>query len=268
MESEDRVAIVGLREGLLDHPARAEMDHEVLVLIGFNDVLDNGLPSSEEDLQSARDLEGWIGDCLRARCPTEKAVHVTGDGAREAWFYTADPVAAIEVWEKQLQPNISSHQVAFYVRHDPEWQVYNHFATAGQREGQSSQAGPVVHQFLTESLAGCREMLEKTPSLWLPVHLFAYGAAQALGEEEGLQPRQIISLAYTLFIRALGIPAEESAEAARWIMEHEEEPPVQAVINEGAEAVKAWQAGEQDASRLGELLAEIGQTPPTGEENG
>src|SRR5581483_1659780 len=43
-------SLVGVREGLLDLPKEPALDHEVLVVVTFNDVQENGLPSSKEEL--------------------------------------------------------------------------------------------------------------------------------------------------------------------------------------------------------------------------
>jgi hypothetical protein len=254
MQSGAGVSLVGVRDGLLDHPSRATLDHEVLLVVHFNATLETGLPSSVEELESARSVETWVKNCLRGQCAIEKAVHVMGDRALQAWFYTADPSAAIAAWEKDLQPKISSHQVAFYIRRDPQWEVYNHFAQIVQGASQPETAS-VARQFLVESLARCRELLERTPALRMPAQVFAYGAVKALGEEEKLDGRQIIGLTYTLFLRVFQLSQDESATAARWVQEHEKEPAVQAVINEGAEAVRAWRSDVKGVSRLGELLA-------------
>ena len=124
-----------------------------------------------------------------------------------------------------MQPRISSHQVAFYVRQDRKWELYHTFQrhlTGNENRGPAEQ-GEVAHQFLSEALVGCRAIVERTPALWLPVHLFAYGAAQALGEEEELPREQIAAMVYVLFTRCLGIPTDEATAAVRWILEHEAE---------------------------------------------
>jgi hypothetical protein len=107
--------------------ARAGYSHEITVEIEFHELQDNGLPSSEEELTEVDELEDWLKDRLESASRTLLGLIVTGDGVRVCYFYSADPQAAIRVWEQELQPNIQSHKVVFRVRPDAEWQMYGKF---------------------------------------------------------------------------------------------------------------------------------------------
>jgi hypothetical protein len=264
MRRGDEVTVVGLREDLEE--CTPPLDHEVLVRVTFNDPSDQGLPSREE-LDIARRYEDWIAAHLQARCPVEKAVQMTGNGVRDVYFYCSDPAAALRAWEEELQPAIRSHQVAFYVRESPDREVLNNLLEQRNNASRSpSRLVQAVHEFLTASLEDQRDLLEQMPSLWLPAHLFAFGAARAVADAEQLQRNQMLSLAYTLFIRCLGQPAEQAGSAMDWIIEHEADEPTEALIALGHEAFAAWRAGQGGIERLGEVLAQMRQASEQGDE--
>jgi len=121
-------AYVRLNTSLQNHAPVAGFDSEVLVVIYFNSTGDSGLPQSEADLTVVDDIEEVFKSRLEEDGTAILALIVTHDGARELYFYSSDPDAAIEHWEQTLRRRIQTHQVQFKVRPDAEWEVYADFA--------------------------------------------------------------------------------------------------------------------------------------------
>ncbi len=117
-----------LNESLKELAPCSGFEYEVLVLIYFNSTGDNGMPQSERDLTQVDDIEDQFKDHLEATGSAILALVITTDGAREVYFYSSDPEAAIDEWEEKLQPRMRTHKVEFKVRPDEEWEAYQEFA--------------------------------------------------------------------------------------------------------------------------------------------
>jgi hypothetical protein len=102
--------------------------HEILVTIAFNSAEEDGLPSSEDDLCEADDIEDLFKSRLEKDETAVLALILTTGGVRELYFYSSDPDSAIRRWEKFLQPRMETHQVEFAVRPDPAWEIFHKFA--------------------------------------------------------------------------------------------------------------------------------------------
>jgi hypothetical protein len=126
-EFDGKPVFVRMRTSLRGKAARAGYDHEITVEIAFHKLQGNGLPASSEELTEVDELEDWLKDRLESASRSVLTLIVTGDGVRICYFYSADPRAAVRVWEEELQPNIDSHQVTFHVRPDEKWQMYRSF---------------------------------------------------------------------------------------------------------------------------------------------
>jgi hypothetical protein len=101
--------------------------HEALVRIAFNSAGDNGMPESEDDLTAVDEIEDCCKERLEAGGTAALALVITCDGARELYFYSSDPRAAVSAWES-LQPRFTTHRVEFGVRPDDRWEVLGNFA--------------------------------------------------------------------------------------------------------------------------------------------
>jgi hypothetical protein len=117
-----------INTSLQDFAPCGGFDHEILILIHFNSAGDNGLPEDEDDLTAVDGIEDRIKDRLEADRTAVLALVITCEGARELYFYMADPKAAIQAWEDDLQPDIKTHRVRFEIRPDEDWRVYRKFA--------------------------------------------------------------------------------------------------------------------------------------------
>ena len=118
---------IRIRTSLRDPALQRAYGHEISTQINFRELQDNGLPSSEEELTAVDELEDWLKDRLESSSRSLLGLVLTGSGVRVCYFYSADPQAAIRIWEQELQPNIRNHQVTFQIRPDPQWQMYRRF---------------------------------------------------------------------------------------------------------------------------------------------
>jgi hypothetical protein len=125
---QDFPAYFRLNGSLKERAPCTGFEYEVLVLIYFNSTGDNGLPQSEKDLSAVDDIEDKFKDRLEATGSAILALVITTDGARELYFYSSDPDAAIAEWEEKLQPRMRTHKVEFKIRPDEEWDIYRKFA--------------------------------------------------------------------------------------------------------------------------------------------
>jgi len=126
-EINGRPAFIRIRTSLSQPAARMGYDHEITAQIAFHELQDNGLPASDEELTAVDELEDWIKAHLESASPSVLGLVITGSGVRVCYFYSADPQAAIRVWETQLQPHIGGQQVTFQIRPDAQWQMYRRF---------------------------------------------------------------------------------------------------------------------------------------------
>lgn len=126
-EMDGRPVFIRMHASLRDPAVQRAYGHQISTRITFHELQENGLPSSDEELTAVDELEDWLKDRLEASSHTLLALVLTGYGVRDCYFYSSDPQSAIRVWEQELQPNIRSHQVAFEIRPDPQWEMYRRF---------------------------------------------------------------------------------------------------------------------------------------------
>ena len=117
-----------IRTSLADHRVQARYGHEIAVILHILDPDESGMPSSEEELDALDVLEDQFKDHLEQGGAAVLALVVTTEGTRTLYFYTADPQAAIQAWERELQPTIQDRRVTFDIQPDPEWGAYRCFA--------------------------------------------------------------------------------------------------------------------------------------------
>lgn len=98
-------------------------DHLAVVTLWFKDPGDDGMPKDTEDVAGVDALEELVvGRLENGR--TILALALTNDGARELYFYSSAPQAAIEAWEKELLPAIKSHEAEINIEPDEGWEAF------------------------------------------------------------------------------------------------------------------------------------------------
>jgi hypothetical protein len=161
-------------------------------------------------------------------------------------------------WQEEVQPDVRAMQVAFYVRHSPDWEVLRALRQQcddSLADGGLSELGQAAHELVVASVSGIRPMLEETPQLWLPAHLFAYGAARAAGAAEGLPRNQVLTLAYLLFNK--GETAADEVRAIVTAVDPAATTRVQAVGDNVASSLEAATLGARIAGGFGLLALAI-----------
>jgi hypothetical protein len=108
-----KAVFVRIRTSLRERSTQAGYDHEITAEIAFHELQANGLPASHEELTVVDELEDRLKDRLEVASRSVLGLVITGDGVRVCYFYSANPRAAIRVWEEEWQPNVQSHQVTF-----------------------------------------------------------------------------------------------------------------------------------------------------------
>jgi hypothetical protein len=109
---------------LLGHP---EFTHRVGIAIPFNEPTENGLPSAEETSQLDA-IEDFLSSHLEADQQAILVLVVTTSNMREFVFYAKGSGELIESALSEVFPQISSHEIQYYIEADPEWDLYQEFA--------------------------------------------------------------------------------------------------------------------------------------------
>jgi Family of unknown function (DUF695) len=108
---------------LLRHP---EYRHRVGVAIAFREHRFDGLPTENETPVLLR-IEDALAQELEADQVSLQVLSITTNDMRELVFYTRAPSIVPAVVEK-VQARFRSHRIQHYVKDDPRWTVYKHFA--------------------------------------------------------------------------------------------------------------------------------------------
>ena len=127
-EIEGELAYVRVNTGLKSVAGHPDYDHRVIVSILVNDVRDDGMPATKEELESIDAVEDVYRQTLQQRQESLLAAVVTTNGRRDLIFYTSDAQQAIHKFENDLQPLAETHQVEFAVHPDSGWELYHDFA--------------------------------------------------------------------------------------------------------------------------------------------
>jgi hypothetical protein len=126
-EIEGELAYIRVNEGLKEVAGHPDYDHRVIVSILLNDIRDDGMPGSKEELQAIDQVEDVYREALQAKQESLLAVVVTTNGRRDLIFYTSNAQGAISKFENDLQPLAETHQVEFMVHPDENWELYQDF---------------------------------------------------------------------------------------------------------------------------------------------
>lgn len=140
-ERDDALALITVDLAFTEVAPDDRRPHLVRVTIGFNAVLESGLPDAS-DLDAVNALE----DPLLARMEATGAAmvgRVITDGRRYFFFYTPDP-AASEAAATSVLRAVKDRETEVEVAHDPEWEVYSEYLLPSGPEFRRSQDAQVV----------------------------------------------------------------------------------------------------------------------------
>lgn len=141
-ERDDALALITVDLAFTEVAPDDRRPHLVRVTIGFNAVLESGLPDAS-DLDAVNALE----DPLLARMEATGAAmvgRVITDGRRHFFFYTPDPAASEAAAASALR-GVKDREVAVEASHDPEWALYSEYLLPTGPEYRRSQDAQVVH---------------------------------------------------------------------------------------------------------------------------
>jgi hypothetical protein len=126
-------ASILLNAGLAAYAGHPAYDRRLEVSIAFNEVNEDGMPTTEEDFAGASELGDRLAEGLEEGQLALLAFTLTTQGRRNLVFYTADAEAAQERLEGLLA-GVDSHQVEASVERDTFWGAYRNFTQAGEEE--------------------------------------------------------------------------------------------------------------------------------------
>jgi uncharacterized protein DUF695 len=126
-EIEGELAFIRVNEGLKPVVGHPDYDHRVIVSILFNDIRDDGMPGSKDELNEIDQVEDVYRGALQARQESLLALVVTTNGRRDLIFYSSSAPGAINKFENDLQPLAETHQVELMVHPDENWELYQDF---------------------------------------------------------------------------------------------------------------------------------------------
>ena len=120
-----KVLIARFNAGLKEIAGHPEYPYQVGIAVPLKEPTEQGLPTVDED-EALAIVEQQLAKVLEdARESLLVGVLSTG-GMREFVFYTVDPAAVREKFER-LQGTISSHELQLMIQEDPAWNVYRGF---------------------------------------------------------------------------------------------------------------------------------------------
>jgi hypothetical protein len=126
-EIEGELAVIRVNEGLKPVVGHPDYDHRVIVSILFNDIRDDGMPGSKDELNEIDQVEDVYRGALQASQESLLALVVTTNGRRDLIFYSSSAPGAINKFENDLQPLAETHQVELMVHPDENWELYQDF---------------------------------------------------------------------------------------------------------------------------------------------
>jgi hypothetical protein len=132
------VAFVMLNTGLQDVVGHPDYDCRLVITIPFNDVRDDGLPTSGAELDAVQKIGEQLAEALEEGQESLLGLTITSGGRREMNFYTSNADAAL----RRLQPlrrAVKSHRIETDVEWDTYWRTYRTFSQAGAEEEEAEE---------------------------------------------------------------------------------------------------------------------------------
>lgn len=124
-EHDGRPMFVRRNESAKELRGHASYGHRVGVAIPLCDPDPRGLPKPEESALLG-EIEDVLADSLEANQDSLQVLAITTGSMREFMFYTRVP-DAIEQRVIAIRARFPSHEVQFYVAHDPKWEGFAQF---------------------------------------------------------------------------------------------------------------------------------------------
>lgn len=115
-----------LRSGLRPFAGHPDYDRSVVVMIGFAETTEDGMPANDEEYLAVQEIEDRISGALEEGQSSLLAVSLLTQGRREMTFYTSD-LAAVHERLAAVQAQSPSHQIEVGVAYDSYWDRYRSF---------------------------------------------------------------------------------------------------------------------------------------------
>ncbi len=124
-EHNGRPMFIRINTGLRDAAGKSPFGHRFGVAVPLHSPGDDGLPVATES-EELNSIEDQLSATFEPSTNTVLAVILTTSGFREFVFYTSTP-NEIQPAMERLKTQITSHKLQFYVRPDPDWEIYDSF---------------------------------------------------------------------------------------------------------------------------------------------
>lgn len=124
---EDTPIVVRYNSGYRDTSDRSAWPYQIGVTVPLGNAGPDGFPL-EPELEELSLVEDVLADSLRGGPPAVLVGVISTRGMREFVLYTRDP-AWVEPWAGSLSERIETHDVQVMIQPDPEWDVYEAFAS-------------------------------------------------------------------------------------------------------------------------------------------
>lgn len=124
-EHNGRPMFIRINTGLQETAGKPPFGYRFGVAVPLHSPGDDGLPISSE-FEQLNSIEDELSATFESSGATVLAVIFTTSGFREFVFYTSVP-HEIPPAMQPLNARITTHKLQFYVRPDPNWEVYNSF---------------------------------------------------------------------------------------------------------------------------------------------
>jgi hypothetical protein len=124
-EEDGNVLFVRRNESAKQLMGHKEYSYRVGFSIPLRNPKSNGLPSNEE-MEILYSIEDTLSKEIERDRNSLLVLVITTDGMRELVYYTKRPDVIKQVVQ-EIQTKIVSHEIQYYIKEDPDWEVYKEF---------------------------------------------------------------------------------------------------------------------------------------------